>query len=72
MIVCYTVSRGNEIPNLNTTIDEKDSKSIDKEDIVSQQNELRLSMNSVSKFLQNIFKQSETEYLGIHWNTRTI
>lgn len=68
MIVCYTVSRSNEIPNLNTTIDEKDSKSIDKEDIVSQQNELRLS----TKFLQNFFKQSETEYFGIHWNTRTI
>lgn len=68
MIVCYTASRSNEIPNLNTTIDEKDSKSIDKEDIVFQQNELRLS----TKYLQNFFKQSETEYFGIHWNTRTI
>lgn len=62
MNVCYTVSRSNEIPNLNTTIDEKDLKSIDKEDIVSQQNELRLS----TKYLQNFFKQSETEYFGIH------
>lgn len=67
-MVCYTASRSNEIPNLSTTIDEKDSKSIDKEDIVSQQNELRLS----TKYLQNFFKQSETEYFGIHWNTRTI